>query len=70
MIVTPCSHFNPSPAGNRNVAEILGHKFVESPSSSVQEIYNDSSPANPVIFVLSQGADPMSSLARYMLKNY
>ncbi|GAX73618.1 hypothetical protein CEUSTIGMA_g1069.t1 [Chlamydomonas eustigma] len=54
-------------AVHEHVAEVLGQKFVESPSSSVLEIYNESSPVTPVIFVLSQGADPMSSLARFSL---
>jgi len=48
----------------RYVSQVLGPQFTESPSSSLPEVFKDASPATPVIFILSQGADPMSALAR------
>lgn len=46
------------------VTEHLGRKFVEVPPISMEEVYADTNCRNPIIFVLSQGADPMSMMKR------
>jgi dynein heavy chain len=47
------------------VAQKLGPKFAESPSSSMEEIYKDLDSKTPCIFVLSTGADPTGQLLRF-----
>lgn len=42
----------------------LGRKYVEVPTVSMEEVYNDTDCTTPVIFILSQGADPMAMLLR------
>lgn len=46
------------------VAENLGQKFIEPPPFNLEECFLESSPGNPLIFVLSPGADPMSDLLK------
>lgn len=43
----------------------LGKSFVESPPFDLGRALADSSPATPIIFVLSAGADPTSTLLRF-----
>ena len=47
------------------VLKILGKFYLESPSVSMQSIYNDSDVKTPVVFVLSQGADPTQNLLNF-----
>jgi dynein heavy chain, axonemal len=44
------------------VAKNLGPTFVEPPPMDLTQIYADSTPTSPVIFVLSTGVDPSSML--------
>ncbi|KAJ3321161.1 Dynein heavy chain 2, axonemal [Blyttiomyces sp. JEL0837] len=46
----------------------LGQKFVEPPILDVADILSDSSPKTPLIFVLSPGVDPTSSLVQLAQK--
>jgi len=43
----------------------MGKFYVESPSVSMATIYEDLSPIIPLIFVLSAGADPTSTLLKF-----
>mmetsp|Transcript_11723 Transcript_11723/g.17926 ORF Transcript_11723/g.17926 Transcript_11723/m.17926 type:complete len:170 (-) Transcript_11723:145-654(-) len=43
----------------------MGKFYVESPSVSMSTMYEDISPIIPLIFVLSQGADPTSQLLKF-----
>lgn len=36
----------------------LGKIYAESPVASMEALFSDSNKKNPIIFVLSQGADP------------
>ncbi|KAI9349443.1 dynein heavy chain and region D6 of dynein motor-domain-containing protein [Zopfochytrium polystomum] len=47
------------------VAEQLGDRFVEPQTSDLSAIYKESSATIPLIFVLSPGADPASSLYKF-----
>ncbi|CAL8092579.1 unnamed protein product [Calicophoron daubneyi] len=47
------------------VTSQLGQRFVEPQSTSLQEVFKDSSPASPLIFVLSQGTDPAADLYKF-----
>jgi dynein heavy chain len=50
---------------NKYVKEELGAYYAESPPNSMEELYNDSDNKTPVIFVLSQGADPTNQLIKF-----
>ena len=47
------------------VAEKLGKAFTESPPIVLAEIYPDTSPTTPIIFVLSTGSDPTGALIKF-----
>ncbi|NWU76504.1 DYH7 protein, partial [Onychorhynchus coronatus] len=53
-----------SPAITTFVTDKLGKKFVEPPPFDLSKSYLDSNSTIPLIFVLSPGADPMSSLLK------
>ncbi|KAJ7406929.1 dynein heavy chain 12, axonemal isoform X7 [Willisornis vidua] len=53
-----------SPAITTFVRDKLGKKFVEPPPFDLSKSYLDSNCTIPLIFVLSPGADPMSSLLK------
>merc|ERR1719424_189171 len=50
------------PAVMMYVADRLGEKFVTPPPFDLSACYSDSSSSSPLIFILSPGADPFSSL--------
>ena len=53
------------------VWESLRNHYSESPPWSMEELFNDSDKKTPVIFVLSQGADPIIQLIKFAeSKNY
>ena len=43
----------------------LGAYFAESPSATMQSLFEDSDKLTPVVFVLSQGADPTNQLLKF-----
>ena len=47
------------------VMDEIGKFFVESPSATMEVIYADTDVKTPLIFVLSAGADPTSSLIKF-----
>ncbi|CAH8612512.1 unnamed protein product [Heterobilharzia americana] len=47
------------------VSHHLGQRFVEPQTASLHQVFKDSSPAAPLIFVLSQGTDPASDLYKF-----
>ncbi|KAJ3091962.1 Dynein heavy chain 2, axonemal [Quaeritorhiza haematococci] len=49
-------------------ANNLGQKFIEPPILDVGDVLNDSSPKTPLIFVLSEGVDPTSTLSQLAKK--
>lgn len=44
------------------IANNIGQKFVEPPPLDINDIYLDSTPKTPLIFVLSPGVDPNRAL--------
>jgi dynein heavy chain len=44
------------------VAEMLGERFTEVPPLQLQDVFQDTSPTVPTIFILSTGADPTKML--------
>ncbi|KAJ9522811.1 hypothetical protein QJQ45_019799, partial [Haematococcus lacustris] len=49
----------------RYVSASMGPQYTEPQPSGLADIYKDSSPITPIIFILSQGADPTASLVRF-----
>ena len=47
------------------IAEHMGKMYIEQPPLDLGSAFKDSKCSTPLIFVLSTGADPMSSLIRY-----
>ncbi|RYH28883.1 hypothetical protein EON65_10520, partial [archaeon] len=47
------------------VMEILGEKFVQPPVLDYARIFAQSSPAAPMVFILSPGADPQSDIQKF-----
>ncbi|CAH8511378.1 unnamed protein product [Dicrocoelium dendriticum] len=47
------------------VTHHLGQRFVEPQTTALPEVFKDSSPSAPLIFVLSQGTDPASDLYKF-----
>ena len=43
----------------------LGQEYSISPISSMENLFSASTPNNPIIFVLSQGVDPMDQVVSY-----
>ena len=56
-------------ASAKFVEEVLGAYYTESPAVRIQELFADSSADTPVIFVLSQGADPTEQLKAFAREN-
>ncbi|KAL2633853.1 hypothetical protein R1flu_005332 [Riccia fluitans] len=52
------------PGVTKYVEETLGKEFIEPLPLNLEACYNDSSSTTPLVFVLSPGSDPMSSLLR------
>jgi Dynein heavy chain. len=46
------------------VKEVLGEKFVKTPPASMEELYSETTKKTPIIFILSQGGDPMNMVQR------
>lgn len=47
------------------IREIFGKEFIESKATSIANVYDDTSSTMPLIFILSSGSDPMSSLQKF-----
>ena len=47
------------------VEKHLGKQIVQSAPATIAEIYADSQPTTPIIFILSEGADPTANLQRF-----
>eukprot|EP00741_Cyanophora_paradoxa_P000409 tig00000404_g400.t1 len=43
----------------------LGKAFTESPPLSLPTVFNDTTKGSPIIFILSQGADPVGTIMRF-----
>ena len=52
-------------AASEFVTTNLGKSFVESPSIDLGILFDDTSPTTPLVFILSQGSDPMSNFLRF-----
>lgn len=43
----------------------MGQKYIEPPSFDLEDSFKDSNCCSPLIFILSSGTDPMSSLIKF-----
>merc|ERR1719502_268208 len=47
------------------IAHMMGREYIEQPPLDLHKVFPDTAPAVPVVFVLSAGADPMSTIVRF-----
>jgi dynein heavy chain len=53
------------PAARDFVVENLGEKFTDTPPFDLAGVFAESAPDAPIVFVLSPGSDPMTSLMKF-----
>ncbi|OMJ88621.1 hypothetical protein SteCoe_9401 [Stentor coeruleus] len=46
------------------IKKTLGEKYVKIPPVTMEEVYSETTKRTPIIFILSQGADPMNMIQR------
>ena len=46
------------------IKEVLGERFIKTPPVSMEELFAETTKRTPIIFILSQGADPMAMVQR------
>lgn len=46
------------------VTKIMGEKYVTPPIISFESVFDQSTPASPIVFILSPGSDPASDLMK------
>lgn len=47
------------------VAKYIGQRFIEPQASDLGQVFKESSPVTPLIFVLSSGTDPAADLYKF-----
>ena len=47
------------------IIKTIGAQYLEAPNVSMRDLWKDSDSRTPIIFVLSPGADPTSSLLKF-----
>lgn len=47
------------------VAKYIGQRFIEPQTSDLGQVFKESSPVTPLIFVLSSGTDPAADLYKF-----
>jgi dynein heavy chain len=52
------------------IAAYLGKEYLEHSPLNVEEAYNSSTHKTPVLFILSQGADPLEELRNFLAKRH
>lgn len=55
-------------AANMFIADVLGEAFVRPVTDLIQEIYAESSPSIPILYLLSAGADPTGTIREFAKK--
>lgn len=53
------------PSVSKFIVEFIGEKYVTPPSFDLGNIYLESRPTTPLIFVLSPGSDPLKALLKF-----
>lgn len=56
------------PAVQKLIAEEIGSKYVDPPTFNLGKVFEDSTCSTPLIFILSAGSDPTSSLYQLALE--
>ncbi|XP_022171452.1 dynein heavy chain 3, axonemal-like isoform X1 [Myzus persicae] len=66
LVIIKCIRFDKVvPAIQQYIVSSMGQKYVEPPSFDLEDSYKDSTCCSPLIFILSAGTDPMSSLIKF-----
>ncbi|CAI6363283.1 unnamed protein product [Macrosiphum euphorbiae] len=66
LVIIKCIRFDKVvPAIQKYVVSSMGQKYVEPPAFDLADSFKDSNCCSPLIFILSAGTDPMSSLMKF-----
>jgi len=50
------------------IKDLLGAEYTAPTNDSIEDIWNESTPREPVLFLLSAGADPTASIEEFARK--
>lgn len=53
------------PAARTFITKNMSQRYIEAPSFDLLQSWKDSTPITPLVFILSPGVDPMSSLVKF-----
>ncbi|XP_025198734.1 LOW QUALITY PROTEIN: dynein heavy chain 3, axonemal-like [Melanaphis sacchari] len=66
LVIIKCIRFDKVvPAIQQYIVSSMGQKYVEPPSFDLVDSFKDSDCCSPLIFILSAGTDPMTSLIKF-----
>ena len=55
-------------AANMFIKDILGEEYVKPVTDLIQDIFNESTPNVPILYLLSAGADPTGTIREFAKK--
>ena len=47
------------------ISDRLGPTYIQNNSVTIQDVFEDSNKSTPIVFIVSEGVDPVESLMKY-----